>query len=84
MRKTAPSEIAAPVIAPSNAAHVAAFAAHLASRPAHTRAAYLRDTTVLATLAGDTDLAKLRPQELRRFLATLHGRGLSGRREAAA
>jgi len=79
MRKTAPSEIAAPVIAPSNAAHVAAFAAHLASRPAHTRAAYLRDTTVLATLAGDTDLAKLRPQELRRFLATLHGRGLSGR-----
>jgi integrase/recombinase XerC len=58
---------------------VAAFAAHLASRPAHTRAAYLRDTTVLATLAGDTDLAKLRPQELRRFLATLHGRGLSGR-----
>ena len=79
MRKTAFSEIAAPVIAPSNAAHVAAFAAHLASRPAHTRAAYLRDTTVLATLAGDTDLAKLRPQELRRFLATLHGRGLSGR-----
>ena len=79
MRKTAPSELAAPVIAPPNAAHVAAFAAHLASRPAHTRAAYLRDTTVLATLAGDTDLAKLRPQELRRFLATLHGRGLSGR-----
>jgi len=79
MRKTAPSELAAPVIAPPNAAHVAAFAAHLASRPAHTRAAYLRDTTVLATLAGDTDLARLRPPELRRFLATLHGRGLSGR-----
>ncbi len=79
MRKTAPSDFAPPVIAPSNAAHVAAFAAHLGARPAHTRAAYLRDTTVLATLAGETDLAKLRPQELRRFLATLHGRGLSGR-----
>jgi integrase/recombinase XerC len=79
MRKTAPPDLAAPVVAPSNATHLEAFAAHLAARPAHTRAAYLRDTTALATLAGDTDLANLRPQELRRFLATLHGRGLSGR-----
>ena len=47
--------------------------------PAHTRAAYLRDAAVLATLAGASDLAHLRAQELRRFLATLHGRGLSGR-----
>jgi integrase/recombinase XerC len=79
MRKTAPQEIVALPIAPANAAHLAAFAAYLASRPAHTRAAYQRDAEVLARLAGDTDVANLRPQELRRFLATLHGRGLSGR-----
>ena len=79
MRKTAPREIAPLPIAPANAAHLAAFATYLASRPAHTRAAYQRDAEVLARLAGDTDVANLRPQGLRRFLATLHGRGLSGR-----
>jgi integrase/recombinase XerC len=62
-----------------NAAHLAAFDTHLASRSPHTRAAYLRDAAALATLAGANDLARLRPQELRRFLAVLHGRGLSGR-----
>jgi len=62
-----------------NAAHIAAFADRLAARPAHTRAAYLRDARVLATLAGAEDLAGLSARELRRFLATLHGRGLSGR-----
>jgi len=34
---------------------------------------------VLAALAGPADLAGLSARELRRFLATLHGRGLSGR-----
>jgi len=34
---------------------------------------------VLAALAGELELTKLAPRELRRFLATLHGRGLSGR-----
>jgi integrase/recombinase XerC len=33
----------------------------------------------LALLAGTTDLPRLAARELRRFLATLHGRGLSGR-----
>src|SRR5206468_6041639 len=79
MRKSAPQEIVPRAIAPANAAHLSAFATHLASRPAHTRAAYQRDAEVLARLAGDVDVANLRPQELRRFLATLHGRGLSGR-----
>jgi integrase/recombinase XerC len=45
----------------------------------HTRAAYLRDVRVLATLAGAIDLPRLAAPQLRRFLATLHGRGLSGR-----
>jgi len=79
MRKAAPSVTAAPYVAPVNAAHLAAFAVRLADRPAHTRAAYLRDAQVLATLAGPADLAGLSARELRRFLATLHGHGLSGR-----
>jgi integrase/recombinase XerC len=79
MRKAAAPAIAPPAIAAVNAAHLAAFAEHLGSRPLHTRSAYLRDATVLAALAGDTDVARLRAPELRRFLATVHGRGLSGR-----
>ena len=79
MRKTTSPPIAPPPVSPANAAHLTAFAAHLASHSPHTRAAYLRDAEVLATLAGATDFARLRAQELRRFLATLHGRGLSGR-----
>ncbi|HEY6598112.1 MAG TPA: tyrosine-type recombinase/integrase, partial [Pseudomonadales bacterium] len=79
MRKTTPAPIAPPAMVPANAAHLAAFATHLASRSPHTRAAYLRDAEVLALLAGAADLAHLRAQELRRYLATLHGRGLSGR-----
>jgi integrase/recombinase XerC len=66
-------------ISPANAALLAAFATDLERRPAHTRAAYLRDATALARLAGDADVARLAAPQLRRFLATLHGRGLSGR-----
>jgi integrase/recombinase XerC len=79
MRNSTPPDPAPSAHAPVNAAHLAAFDSHLASRSPHTRAAYLRDAAVLATLAGAADLARLRTQELRRFLATLHGRGLSGR-----
>jgi integrase/recombinase XerC len=79
VRKAAAPAIAPPAIAPVNAARLAAFGEHLRARPLHTRSAYLRDATVLAALAGDTDLARLRAPELRRFLATVHGRGLSGR-----
>jgi integrase/recombinase XerC len=66
-------------VSAANAAWLAAFATHLAGRPLHTRAAYQRDVRVLATLAGVVDLPRLAAPQLRRFLATLHGRGLSGR-----
>ncbi len=58
---------------------VLAFAESLASRPAHTREAYVRDATALALAAGETPLARLTARDLRRLLAVLHGRGLSGR-----
>jgi integrase/recombinase XerC len=56
-----------------------AFALHLASRPAHTRSAYLRDVARLFDMGGDTPPARLGRVQLMRFIATLHGRGLSGR-----
>ncbi len=71
-------------VSPRNAAHLAAFETHLASRPAHTRAAYLRDVRALAMLIGDADLAALDAPILRRMLGTLHARGLSGRSLARA
>ena len=52
---------------------------YLGTRPAHTRNAYLRDVATLKTLAGEASLAGLSPADLRRFLATLHGLGISGR-----
>jgi integrase/recombinase XerC len=66
-------------IMPDNAALLEAFARSLAPRPANTRSAYLRDTAALAALAGDIKLTALSSPHVRRFLATLHGRGLSGR-----
>jgi len=62
-----------------NAALLDAFALHLAARPAHTRNAYLRDVAQLLEMAGDTPPAHLSRAHLMRFIATLHGRGLSGR-----
>ena len=58
---------------------LAAWREHLTVRPAHTRAAYLRDLRVLQTLVGDAPVERLSGPELRRCLATLHSRGLSGR-----
>jgi integrase/recombinase XerC len=69
----------ASAISGANAAWLEAFATHLAGRAANTREAYLRDTGVLAALAGSTDLSALSVPQVRRFLAILHGRGLSGR-----
>ena len=66
-------------IAPANERWLEAFAAHLAGRALHTRNAYLRDVRSLAVLAGDTELTGLAAAQLRRFLGTLHGRGLAGR-----
>jgi integrase/recombinase XerC len=56
-----------------------AWTRHLATHPAHTRDAYLRDVRALQALAGGEPLAGLSSKELRRHLATLHARGLSGR-----
>lgn len=69
----------APVPSPANASLLDAFATHLALRTPHTRAAYLRDARALAILAGASPLARLTRAEVSRALATLHGRGLSGR-----
>jgi len=44
-----------------------------------TRANYRRDLDALAALAGSTPLEKLQPQQIRRFIAQLHARGLSGK-----
>jgi integrase/recombinase XerC len=63
----------------ANAKVLARFDEHLASRPATTREAYRRDVGALAELAGERPLVSLKRPELARFLATLHGRGLSGR-----
>lgn len=63
----------------ADAALFEAWTRHLATRPAHTREAYLRDLDALRALAGDAPLARLSAPELRRFLATLHARGLSSR-----
>ena len=63
----------------SNVALLDAFALHLVTRAAHTRAAYLRDTAKLCALCGEKSVKLLARAELARFLATLHGGGLSGR-----
>ena len=63
----------------ADAALLGAFARHLATLPVRTREAYRRDVAVLKGLAGETSLTALAPATVRRFLGTLHGRGLSGR-----
>lgn len=67
------------VISEANAALIDAFALHLATRATHTRAAYLRDAGKLCALCGEKSVKVLMRAELARFLATLHGGGLSGR-----
>jgi integrase/recombinase XerC len=64
---------------PANAAWLAAFGESLTGRSPHTRAAYSSDVKALAGLAATTDMARLAAPQLRRHLATLHARGLSGR-----
>jgi len=73
----AKAERAAPTAA--NGAHVDAFARHLVSAPAHTRAAYLRDVSSLAALTHPRELTALSRADVARGLSTLHARGLSGR-----
>ena len=70
---------ASPPPTPAAAVRIQAFERHLATEPAHTRRAYVRDVEVLASLANSQDLASLTRAQIARHLATLHGRGLSGR-----
>ena len=63
----------------ADAALVAAYEESLATRPNRTREAYLRDVGVLKALAGQASITTLPAATLRRFLAALHARGLSGR-----
>jgi integrase/recombinase XerC len=46
---------------------------------AHTRENYARDITLLITLAEQKPLQELTTAHIRRFIATLHGRGMSGK-----
>src|SRR5436190_17750608 len=45
----------------------------------HTLAACGRDTRVLQALCGERSPEKLAPADIRRFVATLHGKGLAPR-----
>ena len=66
----------------SDTAAVAAWLAGLAEQrrqSPHTIAAYRRDLARLVELAGDLPLAGLQVHHIRRFVAQLHARGLSGR-----
>lgn len=63
----------------ANNALLTAYVQYLALQPMRTREAYLRDIGVLNALAGEAALTALTPAMLRRFLAALHARGLSGR-----
>ena len=68
--------------APAGAAQIADFERYLAAErglAALTRASYRRDLDALSGLAGDIPLEKLEPHQIRRFIARLHARGLSGK-----
>jgi integrase/recombinase XerC len=82
MATTAPRAPA--ILTVEHAALFDAFALHLVTRPAHTRNAYLRDVAQLLAMAGDAPVARLTRAQVMRFVATLHGRGLSGRSLARA
>ncbi|MDP3537930.1 MAG: tyrosine recombinase XerC [Azonexus sp.] len=61
---------------------VVAYLAELAEQrrqSPHTVSNYRRDLVRLLALAGETPLADLRVHHIRRFVAQMHGQGLSGR-----
>ena len=63
------------------------YLAHLRNErrlAAHTLAAYTRDIAALQTLAGSRALESLATADIRRFVATLHGKGLDPRSLARA
>ena len=62
--------------------HLAQYLDYLAFErglSAHTRENYARDIRLLLTLAAEQPLDSLQPQHIRRFIGTLHARGLGGR-----
>ena len=79
MARASAGESVADSVPPVHAGVYGAFARHLATRPPHTRNAYLRDVAQLLALADETPPRSISRAQLSRFLATLHGRGLSGR-----
>ena len=70
-----------PCVSPLPSA-LARYLEHLRSErrlAAHTLEAYGRDAALLLALAGERPVAALSTAEIRRFVATLHGRGLAPR-----
>ena len=62
--------------------HLAAYLAELSDQrrmSPHTISNYRRDLEKLLTVAGETPLAGLQVHHIRRFVAQMHGQGLSGR-----
>ena len=62
--------------------HLAAYLAELADQrrmSPHTISNYRRDLEKLLAVAGETPLAGLQVHHVRRFVARMHGQGLSGR-----
>lgn len=58
------------------------YLAHLANERGLsplTRENYARDISTLLSLAGNTSLEQLQPAHIRRYIAALHGKGLSGK-----
>jgi integrase/recombinase XerC len=79
MARVAAGESVADSVPSVHAGIYGAFSRHLATRPPHTRKAYLRDVAQLLALADEAPPRSISRAQLSRFLATLHGRGLSGR-----
>ncbi len=80
-RKVVPEESTAPVPAAARQL-IEQYTAHLNHErrlAAHTIKNYRRDIEAMTALAGATPFSGLRPHDIRRFVAQLHGRGLDGR-----
>ena len=62
--------------------YLAAYLAHLANERGLSRLTcenYARDIRTLQELAGEVSLADLKAAHIRRFIATLHGKGIGGK-----
>ena len=71
-----------PCVSSKPASALERYLAHLANErrlSGHTVAAYARDGATLAAIAAGREPSTLTPHDIRRFVATLHGRGLAPR-----